>query len=107
MGEIPFRGVRQAEMAWSVLQGSRPKKPENASSIGFSDSLWSFVQRCWDGDMKLRPKVGEVVMHLRREAANWHGLMPPCAPAENVALISEEPMSDTMEHCESETLTRI
>ena len=65
------------DLGFEVIEGLRPAKPENASSIGFSDLLWSFVERCWDGDMNLRPKVAEVVTHLGEAAANWNGLMPP------------------------------
>ena len=50
--------------------------------------------------MKLRPKVAEVVTHLEKVAANWVGLMPPCAQVENVASDLEEPVSDSMQHCE-------
>ena len=59
------------EVALDVVQGVRPTKPENAPAIGFSDSLWSFVQRCWDSEMKLRPKIAEVVSQLGRAAADW------------------------------------
>ena len=83
-----------------MVQGLRPPKPEKAPSIGFSDPLWDFVQRCWGGDMKLRPKVTEVVARLKREAADWNGVMPPCAPAENIGFDSEGPTSDTLEHRE-------
>jgi serine/threonine protein kinase len=76
-GELPFRGLRMGEIALNVVQGVRPTKPKNASAIGFSDSLWSFVQRCWDGKMELRPKVAEVVTQLERAAADWDGVMPP------------------------------
>ena len=86
-GEIPFRGVGQYEVVCSVVHDKkRPGKPENASAIGFSDSLWDFTQRCWDGDMRLRPEVEEVVTHLKEVAAKWDGLMPR---AENVASNSE------------------
>ena len=77
-----------------MVQGLRPAKPENASAIGFSDSLWGFTQRCWDGDMNKRPKVTEVVAHLKEAAINWDGLMPPCI---QVASDSEEEMSDSWE----------
>jgi len=63
----------------------RPSKPENASIIGFSDSLWDFTQRCWDGKVESRPKVGEVVVHLRQVASNWDRLMPPHVQAEGIA----------------------
>ena len=52
-GGLPFPRLGMVEVALDVVQGVRPTKPENAPAIGFSDSLWSFVQRCWDGEMKL------------------------------------------------------
>lgn len=76
-GETPFRDIQQSALAFHVLRGKRPDKPENATAIGFSDSLWRFTQRCWHRDVKSRPVVGEVVSHLKEAAANWDGLMPP------------------------------
>jgi len=104
-GETPFRKIRLTELGFSVAEGVRPDKPENASDIGFSDSLWSFVQRCWDGDRDLRPEVAEVVMHLGKAAANWDRLMPPCVVVEDdVPSNSKEPLSDSMEHREFQIL---
>ena len=102
MGETPFRGVQQTELGRSVVQGLRPTKPGNASSVGFSDLLWSFTQRCWDGDVKLRPKAAEVVTHLEKAAVNWKGLMPPCVQTENVA--SKEEMLNLIKESEFEIL---
>jgi hypothetical protein len=94
-GETPFRGLRLGEIALSVVQGERPAKPENASAIGFSDSLWNFVQCCWDGKMESRPEVAEVVSRLERAAVDWDGVMPPCV---HEGAIPEEPLSDSMEY---------
>ena len=88
----------------NVVQGVRPTKPENASAIGFVDPLWSFVQRCWDGDMKLRPKVTEVVSQLERAAADWDGVMPPYVRVESVASASPESVSDSTSDHEFEIL---
>ena len=101
-GEFPFRGIGLMQLGWSLLQGLRPDKPEDASSIGFSDSLWGFVQRCWDGDMKSRPKVAEVVTHLEGAAADWKGLMPPYVRVVNVVSGPKEEGSDTMKFREFE-----
>ena len=98
-GELPFPGVRMGEITWNVVQGVRPTKPKYASAIGLSDSLWSFVQRCWDGERKLRPKIAEVVSQLRRAAVDWDGIMPPCAQDERVVPACPEPVSDTMTYC--------
>jgi len=91
-------------MGYHVLRGRRPDKPGDAPTIGFSDSLWRFTQRCWDGQINLRPKAGEVAMQLGEAAAEWDGLMPPCVKAENAAPCSEEEASDS-EFGEFENLT--
>ena len=72
----------------------------NASAIGLSDLLWGFVQRCWDGDIRLRPKVGEVVVHLGEAAADWFGLMPPYVRTEDVTPYPLEELSVSIQHCE-------
>ena len=88
----------------NVLHGVRPAKPKNAPDIGFSDLLWSFVQCCWDGEMRLRPKVAEVVSQLGQAAADWDGVMPPCAQAESVASASPELPPDSASHRELKVL---
>jgi len=104
-GETPFRGTRTGDIALNVVQGVRPPKPEDASTIGFSDSLWDFVQRCWDDKMESRPKVAEVEAQLERAAADWGGAMPPCVQVKNIAPAPPELVSDLMGHCEFETLS--
>ena len=76
-GEMPFRGMRQSALAYHVLRGKRPAKPEDASDVGFSESLWAFTQNCWDRTMESRPKVGEIVTRLRVASVDWGRLMPP------------------------------
>ena len=97
-GKPPFSGLGMAEIALNVVQGVRPTKPENASAIGFSDSLWDFSQRCWDGEMELRPKIAEVVSQLEKAASDWDGVMPPCAQVECTASAPLDPVSDSMAH---------
>ena len=63
----------------SVVEGKRPPKPKDASDVGFSDSLWDFVRRCWDGRSELRPTVTEVVSQLGIAAAAWSGFVAPHA----------------------------
>jgi len=101
-GKTPW--VQASATGSHVLCGKRPAKPENASAIGFSDSVWEFTQRCWDGDVRSRPGVAELVTHLETAAANWDRLMPPCVRVENVTADSGEPMSGSMDHCEFDTL---
>ena len=100
-GGTPFHGIRQSALALHVLRGERPDKPEDASAIGFSDPLWGFTQRCWDGKMELRPEVGEVVAQLGEAAASWHEIMPPCSHDEDVTSSTKE-MSDSKKYGEFE-----
>ena len=103
-GQTPFLRIPVTELGFSVYQGLRPKKPENLSAIGFSDSLWGLTQRCWDGNMHSRPKVTEVVAHLAKATVSWHGIMLPCVLAEGADRISEGPPPDSMEGCTFENL---
>jgi len=83
-----------AEIAMNVVNGVRPHKLEKASEIGFTDLLWEFTQRCWDGEIKLRPEVVEVEAELGKVAANWNRGMPPCAQKDGKATpIPQEPVS--------------
>jgi len=104
-GEMPFRGIRQSALAYHVLRGTRPVKPENASAIGFSDSLWAFSKNCWDGTIELRPKVGEIVTNLREAAASWDRLMPPRSQVRDVAY-GYERVSD-LKHSEFQILASL
>ena len=83
----------------SVVEGMRPPKPRNASDLGLSDSLWDFVQRCWDGRLELRPTITEVVSQLGKAAAAWDGVMAPHALIENIVTEIPEPELDSMVHC--------
>lgn len=55
-----------------VLAGTRPKKPDAANSIGFTDGLWSIVERSWTVDVDARPDVKTVLHHLTRAASAWN-----------------------------------
>jgi len=77
-------------LAYHVPLGGRPTKPEDASAIGFSDSLWDFTERCWSGEIESRPKAWEVVTHLGEAAAEWGELMPPSIQTESVASCSDD-----------------
>ena len=107
-GEIPFPRFGLVGFLFYVMGGLRPVKPNNAPTVGFSDLLWEFVQRCWDANMKLRPEVAEVVAQLSKATADWDGVIPPHVKAECVATETGELMHvemfmespDSMEYCE-------
>lgn len=79
-GETPFSSLPEAEVIESVVDGLRPPKPEDALAIGFSNSLWDFVQLCWDSDRTQRPTAAEVVKHLHEAAVDWRAPVPAISP---------------------------
>ena len=103
-GEVPFPGLGRGGIAMSVIEGKRPPKPQNASGLGFSDSLWDFAQRCWDGTSALRPKITEVVSQLGEATAAWNGVMAPHVVVEDDVPGTEEVESKSMSHCKLHTL---
>ena len=50
------------------VRGSRPPRPEDPVSIGFSQGTWDFVERCWNENPELRPSATEALDHFRRAA---------------------------------------
>ena len=88
-GEAPFNDLQEVEVIESVVNGLRPAKPQDALNIGFSESLWDFIQLCWDGDRTQRPTAAEVVRHLAEAGANWDTLMPPAivTPAQRTSFL--------------------
>ena len=97
--------MRDTEIAWLVVLGKRPKEPEDASAIGFSDSLWDFVQRCWNRNKELRPQVADVVAHLGREARTWNRPMPPHAQIKGSIPTSQDQVSGSSGRSKFENLT--
>lgn len=104
-GELPYQRAQVFALVFSVvLNEKRPEKPQDSSAIGFSESLWDFTQRCWSGKAELRPKVGELVTHLEKAAADWvHGPMPPHIRSKDAAPDSGEEQLDSIQHGESGT----
>ena len=72
-GTTPFHPLREAEIAFKVLQGHRPTKPTNASDVGISERLWRLLARCWNDNDTKRPRVDEIHEHLCQEPARgWN-----------------------------------
>ena len=90
-GLTPFHPLRDTEIAFKVLQGHRPTKPINASDVGISEGLWSFLARCWNINDAKRPRVNEIYEQLCKEPARgWN--FPPSkfvrAPSRESILVS-------------------
>jgi hypothetical protein len=55
----------------AITGGTRPRKPEGAKHLGFSDELWRIVELCWLEDRNARPCVEEILSCLKDAATFW------------------------------------
>ena len=64
-GDPPLWGItNEASLIYAIMEGYRPKKPDAAESLGFTNGLWEIVQRCWLADVSARPDVETILSHL-------------------------------------------
>ena len=56
----------------AIMEGVRPKKPEAAKRLGFSDEIWRVVELCWLEDRNARPGVEEILSCLNDGVEFWY-----------------------------------
>ncbi|TDL24594.1 kinase-like protein [Rickenella mellea] len=66
-GRPPFSETRNdAAVMMAIAKGQIPQRPlENALERGLDDTLWAWMQQCWNFDPALRPKVVQLVEHFK------------------------------------------
>ena len=69
--EHPYHETNSLLVSELIRDGVRPKKPENAESLGFTEGLWNIVERCWLAKPADRPDVGTVLPHLNYATWFW------------------------------------
>lgn len=67
---------RHPEIILRVIEGKRPRKPEEVGDIGFGGGTWELVQQCWHQDREERPTVEEISKHFRC-IARTSSIVPP------------------------------
>ena len=60
------------QVLYFLLEGGQPQKPEAAENLGFTNELWSTVERCWRGNRDERPNVGEILHCLESAVPAWN-----------------------------------
>jgi hypothetical protein len=55
-----------------ILEGVRPKKPDGAKRLGFSNELWRTVGLCWLEDRNARPSAEDIISSLNEATAFWY-----------------------------------
>ena len=71
-GKSPYWGVtNQVAVIYAIVEGYRPRKPDGANSLGFTDELWKTIQRCWLADPNARPDVKAILSQLNHATWSW------------------------------------
>ena len=74
-GHAPYHDfVRDAAVMGAIVEGDRPKKPESATRLGFTEALWGIVEQCWLEDRNARPGAEDVLSCLN-SVPPWHTRM--------------------------------
>jgi len=56
----------------AIMEGVRPRKPQGAKQLGFSDELWRVVELCWLEDRDARPGVESILSNLNDAETFWY-----------------------------------
>ncbi|KAK6992505.1 kinase-like domain-containing protein [Favolaschia claudopus] len=63
--KIPFYECpSEIKVMLDVMAGKRPSRAPSCSGSARLDCLWELMQRCWNGDPKMRPSAPEIVGQL-------------------------------------------
>ena len=73
---VPFSREDHYGTVLAIVEGTRPRKPKAAESLGFTDELWTMVECCWREKPGERPGVKEVMRCLESAAQAWDGRPP-------------------------------
>jgi len=73
-GLLPFDRLRSPVVACAILRGERPGQPLNASSLGFTCTLWGLLRSCWSESASARPTARQLLDYLRPASHTW---VPP------------------------------
>ena len=72
-GHHPYLEIQSDILAVNAItEGVRPRKPEGAKRLGFSDELWRTVELCWLEDRDVRPRVENILSCLNDATAFWY-----------------------------------
>ena len=73
-GRIPFHGDRDSAAIRKVVEGERPKRPEEA---WFTDEVWGVLEHCWISQPQDRPGLEVVLQCLGKVSPSWATLFHP------------------------------
>ncbi|KAF9779192.1 kinase-like domain-containing protein [Thelephora terrestris] len=71
-GKSPYWGItNQVRLMDAITEGYRPKEPDRAENLSFTDGLWEILQQCWLTDASARPDVRTILSRLNHATWSW------------------------------------
>ena len=70
-GLRPFHHVAACTPVFAIMRGERPRKPLDAESLGFSETLWELVRLCWSETSSTRPTAQSLLDYLSPAYPSW------------------------------------
>ena len=67
----PFSPVLHYGVLGLVLAGKRPSRPTNHDILGLSEDVWLLMEKCWDLDPSIRPRVTDILVQFERASDDW------------------------------------
>ena len=70
-GQTPFPSCVDMVVTRKVTEGERPRRPQGAKGMWFTDDVWRMLEQCWSPQPKDRPDLRAVLGCLERASAVW------------------------------------
>ena len=79
-GQFPFAGLSSPLVLQKVLEGERPKRPQEA---WFTNDVWETLEGCWAPRPRDRPELKVVLQCLEKASPSWTTLLHPVSSTAN------------------------
>ena len=70
-GRMPFYRYANLIIPGKVVGGERPKRPQGAEGVWFTDDVWGLLGRCWESQPENRPNIEDVLQCLEKVSRSW------------------------------------
>ena len=70
-GLRPFHHIAACTPVFAIMRGERPRKPLDAGSLGFSETLWNLVRLCWSETSSTRPTAQSLLDYISPVSHSW------------------------------------
>ena len=87
-GLRPFHHIAACTPVPAIMRGERPRKPLDAESLGFSETLWDLVRLCWSETSSTRPTAQRLLDYFSSASLSW------APPLVYPATVTDNPSTD-------------